>query len=82
LNAAKVSNATGLDTDDGHALVMLYPYDKIGRRLLYVVATGRLGLDDIMNWALGSPVTLWLILILPLTWLFARVFALDKLWLR
>jgi hypothetical protein len=42
----------------------------------------RAGLVAHINWALGSPFALWLILILPLSWLFAWVFTLDKLWSR
>jgi hypothetical protein len=53
-----------------------------GPSVPYAAATGQLGLDEMINWALGTPFALWLILILPLTWLFAWVFTLDNFWFR
>jgi hypothetical protein len=42
--------------------------------------TGYLGLDQIIEWALGSPLALWLIVIGPAVWFVVWTFALNMLW--
>jgi hypothetical protein len=45
-----------------------------GPSMSRVASTGYLGLDQIVNWALGSPLALWLIFVLPIIWFFGGLF--------
>jgi hypothetical protein len=51
----------------------------LGPSLVYVSPTGHLGLGKMINWALGSPLALWLIVIGPAIW-FGWTLIIDKIW--
>jgi hypothetical protein len=42
-------------------------------------STGALGVDQIIGWCLDGPLSLWMMLILPLTWLLSGIFLFQML---
>ena len=46
---------------------------------LKAVNTGALGLDEILRWCLDGSLALWMMLILPVAWLFIGIFVFEAL---